>query len=196
MASKFTPIAPAPAKISWTNPHQVTATAAAQQPAQMSIMFQHQPNSNLPILTPGPNGTMILVSPNTFAFPQPTQFILPAAQFQQQVTQPPFLYGIQPTFLQPQVQTTFITQQQLSSLATNSANNQNNSAAEEITIISSSQQQQGVPMQNHQQQQQGVSMQINTESHNKQPQPTMKKFDILERAILEIANLDEETKHQ
>ena len=190
----------------------MTTAPQAHQPAQMSIMFQQQPNSNLPILTQGPNGTMILVQPNTFTFPQP-QFMFPTVnQFQQAQ---PLLYGIQPTFLQPQVQTTtFITQQQLnnsqqkiSSVASNSA------ATEEITILSSQPQnhhQQVVSIPNHQQQ--GFSttqncvkiQQNNPQQKHQQMQKTMiesastsvKKFDILERAILEIANLGEETKHQ
>ena len=174
----------------------------AHQPAQMSIMFQQQPNSNLPILTQGPNGTMILVQPNTFTFPQP-QFMFPTVnQFQQAQ---PLLYGIQPTFLQPQVQTTFITQQQLNN-SQQKISSATNSAAEEITILSPQpNHQQVVSIPNHQQQgfstQNCIKIQQNPQ---KQMQKTMiesastsvKKFDILERAILEIANLGEETKHQ
>ena len=182
LASKFTPIAPAPAKISWTSPHQITT----QQPTQ--ILFQ-QPNSNLPILTQGPNGTMLLVSPNTFAFPAQPQFILPTAQFQQQ----PLLYGIQPTFLQPQVQTTFITQQQLTNSQHQLSHLAQNSN-EEITILSQ-QSQQGVKIQTSTTPQQAVILQ-NGQQMQIAKTESVKKFDILERAILEIANLDEETKHQ
>ena len=168
----------------------MTTAPQAHQPAQMSIMFQQQPNSNLPILTQGPNGTMILVQPNTFTFPQP-QFMFPTVnQFQQAQ---PLLYGIQPTFLQPQVQTTFITQQQLNN-SQQKISSASNSAAEEITILSSpSQQPQGVRIHNPQAVTiQNQQMQI----ANSESATSVKKFDILERAILEIANLDEETKHQ
>ena len=174
----------------------MTTAPQAHQPAQMSIMFQQQPNSNLPILTQGPNGTMLLVQPNTFTFPQP-QFMIPTVnQFQQAQ---PLLYGIQPTFLQPQVQTTFITQQQLNN-SQQKISSASNSAAEEITILSSQpshHQPQGFSTQNC------VKIQQNPQKQQ-QMQKTMiesastsvKKFDILERAILEIANLGEETKHQ
>ena len=206
LASKFTPIAPAPAKISWTNQGpQMTTAPQAHQPAQMSIMFQQQPNSNLPILTQGPNGTMILVQPNTFTFPQP-QFMFPTVnQFQQAQ---PLLYGIQPTFLQPQVQTTFITQQQLNN-SQQKISSASNSAAEEITILSSqpNHHQQVVSIPNHQQQgfstQNCVKIQQNPQKQQQMQKTiiesastSVKKFDILERAILEIANLGEETKHQ
>jgi hypothetical protein len=190
----------------------MTTAPQAHQPAQMSIMFQQQPNSNLPILTQGPNGTMILVQPNTFTFPQP-QFMFPTVnQFQQAQ---PLLYGIQPTFLQPQVQTTFITQQQLNN-SQQKISSATNSAPEEITILSSQTQnhnqqvvsipnhQQGfstqncvkIQQQNQQKQQQGVVSSMQKTTMIESASTSVKKFDILERAILEIANLGEETKHQ
>ena len=68
--TKFTPIAPAPVKI----------PAAQPQP-----VFLPQPTQSLPILTPGPNGTMLLMNTNTFMIPQ----MVP-----QLVLSQPLIYGM------------------------------------------------------------------------------------------------------
>ena len=145
--TKFTPIAPAPAKISYQ-----------PAPTPTIMLPQASPNPNLPILTQGPNGTMLLVqnpTPTFTMFPQP-QFILP----QQLIT-----YGMPTTtFLQPQVQTTFLTSHQ-------HIPQQQITRAEEITIVS----------------------QTNASMEQQITSP-VKKIDILERAILEIATSDSETK--
>ena len=68
--TKFTPIAPAPVKI----------PAAQPQP-----VFLPTPTQSLPILTPGPNGTMLLMNTNTFMIPQ----MVP-----QLVLSQPLIYGM------------------------------------------------------------------------------------------------------
>merc|ERR1719510_1000991 len=97
--SKYTPIAPAPAKITTATPttFMLPTTSPTCHP-------------NLPILTQGPNGTMILVSANptpAFATTGTPTFMLPTAAATPTplyFTNPtPFIYGM-PSFFQPQVQ--------------------------------------------------------------------------------------------
>ena len=68
--TKFTPIAPAPVKIPVSQPQPV---------------FLPQATQSLPILTQGPNGTMLLMNTNTFMIPQ----MVP-----QLVLSQPLIYGM------------------------------------------------------------------------------------------------------
>ena len=145
---QFTPIAPAPAKI--------------YQPQTIMLQQPTAATQNLPILTQGPNGTMLLVSnPASAGVPQPqtftatapsTSFMFPQPQFYPSVMlQQPLIYGM-PTIFQPQVQT-FVS----------ATIQQPRKPLEEITIV-----------------------------EQPQPPPAAPKLDILERAILEIGNDTEE----
>ena len=165
--TKYTPIAPAPAKFATT--------------ATPTIMISAQPAcQNLPILTQGPNGTMLLVSNPTptftaspFLFPAatPTPLLLAAPS--------PVIYGM-PSFFQPQVQSltattstasstlpsAFITAPHTCSAPTVMATppTSNSSSKDEITVLN----------------EKGESQ----------------KYDILERAILEIPNMEDSIAKQ
>ena len=163
--SKYTPIAPAPAKIT-------TATPTIMLPAQPACQ-------NLPILTQGPNGTMLLVSSATPTFATAAPFMLPTATptpwlFTTPQIQNPFIYGM-PSFFQPQVQnlsatptattplsTSFWPTTSTNTVAAATPPSSTSTSKDEITVLN----------------EKGESQ----------------KYDILERAILEIPNIEEVSK--
>ena len=192
--SKYTPIAPAPAKITTATP-----TTTFMLPTTSPTC-----HPNLPILTQGPNGTMILVSANptpAFATTGTPTFMLPTAAATPTplyFTNPtPFIYGM-PSFFQPQVQNLSAAMHNLSGTPMGTPIGQtmgqpilstttSTAAAPPPPIVSTTPTTTATPsitstasmMSKHDE---ITVLNEKGESH---------KFDILERAILEIPNINE-----
>ena len=142
--TKFTPIAPAPAKVQ----------AAPPPPA----IILPQATQSLPILTQGPNGTMLLMNTNTIMIPQ----MVP-----QLVLSQPLIYGM-PTIL-PSNGTIPIS---TSGIPTTTGIPMNTNGIPVTTIPT-------IPS--------GTSNTKNDEITILNTTSSKPKFDILERAILEIS---------